>query len=819
MERKAQDVEALMAQATGKTALGHAIRAAELYMAAVAETADKTHASRLRRKCRDLILYAERLKGQHGLVPDSSLSALLRDSSRLHGNDFPPWTSQPDDDEFELLSGAALFLDDAVFTLSATQAENFASWTRPAELFNLDPKRDKTLDEEVMMQLTDRCDLVQDITTDCSVVASLSAAAKVLTGPRAVLSSIIYPFDHVRRRPKVSASGKYVLRMNFNGCTRRVVIDDRLPASCTDRNLFVVDRGNPCLLWPALLEKAYLKVRGGYDFPGSNSGTDLWVLTGWIPEQIFLQREDVDINETWARVKAAHESHDVVMTLGTGRISAEEERFMGLIGEHDYAVEDLDVCVSGARRVLVKNPWCDAPLVLEAGKPGSPSSAGDNTTWVALEDVVQHFESMYLNWNPALFPHRQDRHVKWSIPGKTLSESLVRNPQYAFSSRAQGPAWILVSRHFMDAELDIARNRRGSMASVSRQLGFMSILVFENKGLRAQVKGGENYRGPYVDSPQTLARLCLSAGRQYTVVVDQQELPLDTYTFTFSFFSHTPLEISDAAEEMLYFEEKSGSWTRRSAGGNSSCTTYCQNPQFRLSVGSSTPLSILLSTDDRDVHVHVDLVWAHGERAMSLRGKDVIASSGEYRRGCAVIDLPSLEPGLYTMICSTFVAGQTAAFTVRVSSMTPVSMDLLPANAAGMLRTPLSAFMLTCREERRRAPLQASWLTRASLFIRTSSSADCVDRTRPPSSTLLRISVVLGWGSEQINIATSGGGQFLEPATGVQTPNFDIEPARIQRGGMWIVVESIGSYHQAETINGEILSDSPIHVGPWELVR
>lgn len=90
--------------------------------------------------------------------------------------------------------------------------------------------------------------------------------------------------------PRFSASGKYILRLHFNGCFRRVVIDERLPASLTDRTLYVVDRQNPRLIWPALLEKAYLKVRGGYDFPGSNSGTDLWVLTGWIPEQLFLQR-------------------------------------------------------------------------------------------------------------------------------------------------------------------------------------------------------------------------------------------------------------------------------------------------------------------------------------------------------------------------------------------------------------------------------------------------------------------------------------------------------------------------------------------------
>jgi calpain-7 len=88
----------------------------------------------------------------------------------------------------------------------------------------------------------------------------------------------------------ISRSGRYVFRFHFNGCFRKVVIDDRLPDSASSRTLHVIDRQNPGLLWPALLEKAYLKMRGGYDFPGSNSGTDLHVLTGWIPEHIFLQR-------------------------------------------------------------------------------------------------------------------------------------------------------------------------------------------------------------------------------------------------------------------------------------------------------------------------------------------------------------------------------------------------------------------------------------------------------------------------------------------------------------------------------------------------
>jgi calpain-7 len=105
-----------------------------------------------------------------------------------------------------------------------------------------------------------------------------------------ITSSIFFPYDHKLEKPSFSSNGKYIFRLHFNGCFRKVVVDDLLPTSRTARALHVIDRRNPGLLWPALIEKAYLKVRGGYNFPGSNSGTDLWVITGWIPEQLFLQR-------------------------------------------------------------------------------------------------------------------------------------------------------------------------------------------------------------------------------------------------------------------------------------------------------------------------------------------------------------------------------------------------------------------------------------------------------------------------------------------------------------------------------------------------
>ena len=196
---------------------------------------------------------------------------ILLQSAKLHGCVFPPWTTDPADHEFQ-----DLFEDGTDFRLADAQGGGvFDRWIRSSEA-----------QIRAYGAREPRLDLVQDVTNDCSVVASLCVLSARAERLQAGQSPSLFPSMYPQGR--VSANGKYIFKLHFNGSDRKVVVDDRLPKSKTAGSMHVFDRTDAEMLWPALIEKAYLKVRGGYDFLGSNSGTDLWVLCGWIPEQVFL---------------------------------------------------------------------------------------------------------------------------------------------------------------------------------------------------------------------------------------------------------------------------------------------------------------------------------------------------------------------------------------------------------------------------------------------------------------------------------------------------------------------------------------------------
>lgn len=74
--------------------------------------------------------------------------------------------------------------DSTDLELSESQLEVFAGWRRPREIFGgtADCIDEKDLDD-ILMLATTEIDLVQDVTADCSVVASLCAStARTLKG-------------------------------------------------------------------------------------------------------------------------------------------------------------------------------------------------------------------------------------------------------------------------------------------------------------------------------------------------------------------------------------------------------------------------------------------------------------------------------------------------------------------------------------------------------------------------------------------------------------------------------------------------------------
>jgi calpain-7 len=647
---------------------------------------------------------------------------------------------------------------------------------------------------------------------------------------------IVFPYDHENGNPRISPSGKYVLRMYFNGCWRRVQIDDRLPTSSTTRVLHVIDRSNPGLLWPALLEKAYLKVRGGYDFPGSNSGTDLAVLSGWIPQQVFLHDEEVEQDELWRTIYNAFNDGDALLTLGTGKLPKREQRLLGLASEHDYAVLNLNQS-GDTGEMLIKNPWSDgdvwhgaarrrpnpsqqsSPIMSSPDLVDKKTGTGDEMTpgtfWMDFRSVFQHFENIYINWNPSIFTHRQDLHFSCNVTEASQSRNLfVNSPQFAVSGKKGEEVWLLLSRHFRTGDY--------TMASQGRN-GYISLYLYKNNGEKVLSSDGATLRGPFVDSPNTLLKFSLPSTATYTVVVATQDLREGKYNFTLSTFSHVEAALTDVRCPLDHVHSVAAAWTRSTAGGNSDSRRYLQNPQFKIEVKSATKVALILQISSADtlkeaeIHVKVLLTFSAGGRITKLKAGGN-TGSGDYRRGSAVVET-TLEKGNHTVICSTFDPDQYASFKLDLLSPAIQALRLipLPAESSGRLSIMSNPATFSATTMRLLAPLGIPRLSRAIFILRPRSLSTA------KSASLFKMTLEQGQGPYKRVLATS---QVDEEAFSSLSADIRVEDTRlrpemdqISSGGLWLVVERMAQMSSnsddEEAVQVEILADERVELGDW----
>lgn len=206
---------------------------------------------------------------------------VLKRSSLIASGVFLPWSAE----EAESLSRKAremtswrkrppsLFLDkDGDLALSSKQERHFHRWARPGEIAQMRRNLGRDQKTPVMTRSINPYSIRQQYVTDCSFISSLIiTAAFEKKFRKRLITSIIYPQDE-NGSPIINPEGQYMVKLWLNGVARQVVVDDRLPIDRHTNLLCSHTTGShDCLeIWVSIIEKAYMKLCGGYDFPGSN---------------------------------------------------------------------------------------------------------------------------------------------------------------------------------------------------------------------------------------------------------------------------------------------------------------------------------------------------------------------------------------------------------------------------------------------------------------------------------------------------------------------------------------------------------------------
>ncbi|KAJ9091431.1 hypothetical protein QFC21_007221 [Naganishia friedmannii] len=679
----------------------------------------------------------------------------------------------------------------------------------------------------------------QGIGANCSVVAGLNVIVAHNARQRGSRSLGVQNLVDIRVKPEKGDArdgeeeGKRYWRVKVfvNGAWRSLVIDSCLPV-CPKKDeplhcTVTPDAPTtpipvlPSLLWLPLLEKTYTALlASSYAFPGSTPSTDLFHLTGWIPERIPLTRGSFQRERTWQRVERGWRDGTVLITLGTGK---DQQRRTGIIRDlrvvplHAYAVVDVqhgDGQGGGEeRKVKVVNPWRRGrtrtgsngrewtrgmlqALVEEAEDEDAEPEEHPDSWWMSWDEVCNTFDTVNLNWDPRIFERSETVHALYTDADDDDSIEITVS---ALSPGAD--VWVFLQRHITTfatatatpAAVSFDRNdgggEDGTGFSMALQLVESVGEVVRARDVLSRPSGAATQHKcltetatlsvrPRFEVPSTAPEMASSDGIAYTVNV------------------YSDANILARKSAMTYGYEKSVDvdFSGRTAGGNPSYPTFMYNPQYRVDIkpaiseraeGSTANVKCQLVGDDQTSY-NVKLVWNEGKRVTDLQTQEVVADCGEYRYGQTSVTKTGVGVGVYTLVASSFEANRASKATIKIQSTLPLEISSIPQEGAGMFSRMLKGQWSGASAAGRPSLGSYDRNPRFELLLPEPANVLCRLQLAATTGTPIPISVAIfkrgPSGSLKQQVATSG--PYADPVSGVVIPQTHLEP------GIYVLVPS-----------------------------
>ncbi|KZT69626.1 cysteine proteinase, partial [Daedalea quercina L-15889] len=683
---------------------------------------------------------------------------VLRKSSFVNDIRFPLW----DED-------AAIKLDTGHPALSPDQQRNLAAWRKVengrASLASspLDPQ-----------------DIVQHIVTDCSVCGSIAVCICHNRHFQTEIGwSSLHPVGSCQSAPEPNTD-IYHVRLLFNGTYRRVTIDDKLP-TYPDGSLMCLSTGNKQQIWPSLLEKAYMKLMGGYDFPGSDSCVDLHALTGWIPEHVNLKSSNSQRERLWTRIAQGFYNGSCMLTLGTGeKVESVPFNDITLLPVHCYAVIDVSSSLT-ERELTVLDSWIHTEslqLTKAAHASDMEPELSPGTFKLSWDAVCNFFDGVYLSWDPGIFEHQITFHGTWTAGSMSLRGEdkhschfqLQLRTRISEAQRGDEDIWVQLTRHISD---------------MRRTSEYISLLV--NGGDEPSRISPEinplTLKGEYTNSIHNLVRSLLDRHILVLHIVAAYEGQRDDVGFTVTVYSNASISWLEEIPKALYHKEVDGVFSSTTAGGHHGYPSFMNNPQYHLRIyqggslqnhhSKKATISITLR-GPRHIPVNVSLVYSKGERLTGFGHNESAANSGPYGFGYAhaTRDLPV---GDYTLILSTFEPQQLGSFKLRVESQLPIDLTPIPQEGAGMFKRVCEGAWTD--KTAGGGPGSNRYVTNPRYEVQVDTATQLKVRlqlldTIPPAS----INVSLFQLKDTRNLLVESSGPYSDGVAGVATPQVTLQP-------------------------------------------